>query len=69
MKYRFINPDGYYLHHNRESLTLLKRQAGIFTQDDWDNWGEAGGYEREQLGPDEQMKLAGAARLPGFEDA
>lgn len=44
-----------------------RNQAGLFTDEDWDNWGKQVGAEREDASGYEEMRRAGVAMLPGLE--
>lgn len=72
VKYRFIkfeHGEKWYAQSPRGALAGLKRQhAELFTEDDWLEWGEAGGWEAEPVGEEQMMRAAGARPLPGFED-
>lgn len=70
-RYRFydILPHGFdeqkvYFTQDRQPTTERK-EAGLFTEADWLQWGE--GLRREEIGEDEAMRLAGAPMLPGME--
>lgn len=68
-KYRFyqvLDGEKLYFTQDREPTTE-RGQAGLFTELDWIRWGE--GVEREEIGTDEAMRLAGAPMLPGMETA
>lgn len=67
-KYRFVkfhNGHKYYA-HSRGVCGLDRKHAILFTEIDFIQWGEAEGYEREELGEDVAMK-ADAPMLPATE--
>lgn len=70
-KYRFIKfEQGYkwYAESQRGAVAGINRnQARLFTEDDWNEWGEAGGWTKEELGEDQLMALAKMPTLPGLE--
>lgn len=41
-----------------------RAQPGIFTEADWEEWGNNGKNEREEIA---EVRLAGAPMLPGME--
>lgn len=60
----------YVVHHFSDGpceFTLDKLRARLFTEADWLSWGSSWGYEREEIGEDEVMRLIGAPMLPGLE--
>lgn len=70
-RYRFYqvpNGEKLYLAADWETMTADKKQAGLFHQKAWDQWGLFD-FEREEIAEDEVMRLIGAPTLPGIEPA
>lgn len=68
-RYRFYEmrkDQKFYLVSDGDTWTKDKKMAGLFTEQDWINWG-SDGLERESLGEDEAIRLSGAPQLPGIE--
>lgn len=69
-RYRFylIQKGGIrYLDPDRRSLIPDRHRAELFTQKEWEAWGQEQEFEREPIGEDEAMRLIGAPELPGLE--
>lgn len=69
-RYRFFYySDGRRWYYTEREFVALWGHAkpGIFTDSDWEEWGNDGRNEREEIGEDEAMRLQGAPMLPGLE--
>lgn len=69
-KYRFVKFEQghkFYAQSPRGAVAGTNRaRALLFTEDDWQEWGEAGGWIKEPVGEDQMMRQAGQAELPGM---
>lgn len=71
IKYRFYqyhNGIKHYLMYDGDDYvpTEDRTEATLFTEVEWLNWAMDDGFEREEIGQDEAMRLAGMEMLPGM---
>jgi len=57
--YRFFHPNlpEMYITQDTGDVTPSREKAGIFTENDWHEWGRISHYKREPLSEDEEMAL------------
>lgn len=72
-KYRFVkfkHGKKWYAQSPHGAVASLNRaHALLFTDDDWQHWGEADGWLKEAVGEDQLLRQAGQPELPlGMED-
>lgn len=71
IKYRFYQYHGpikYYLMYDGDGYvpTENRHEATLFTERDWQQWAMDDGFEREEIGQDQAMRLMGIEMLPGL---
>jgi hypothetical protein len=68
-KYRFyvMRVYGKFYAITRGYATTERTEATLFTDEDWEKWGQSEGFVREELGEDEKLRILGAPTLPGFD--
>lgn len=70
IKYRFYqyhNGINHYLMFDGDDYepTEDRAEATLFTEREWHQWAMDDGFEREEIGTDEVMRLMGVEMLPG----
>lgn len=66
--YQFHGPIKHYLMFDGKDYepTEKRNEATLFTEKEWQAWAKNDGFEREEIGQDEAMRLIDAPMLPGM---